>query len=320
LKLHLIKSGLKWRRGLRRSSKKLLLTFGGAVPKKRNEIRLFAMARNESLRLPYFIKYYQDLGVERFIFIDNGSTDDTKDIIRDTPNSHLYETSESFKFYPNWNELLFRWHGTDNWCLAVDIDEFLVHPDVERLGLRGFCASMDQVGATALQCILLDMYSDRSFADNLYRSGEDPLAVCPYYDVEVESDKRCILNPKHFRRFEVARFTGNMRRRVFHLDENLSKTPLFKYHGGMYLAAGRHYIDGATFDLRRAALLHMKYLQDFNQRVTEEAAREEHANNAASYKTYAAKVSENKAISAYCPGSHRLTSSQDLVDDGIITV
>ena len=41
----------------------------------RKEIRLFAIMRNESLRLPYFLEYYKNLGVDRFFLIDNNSTD-----------------------------------------------------------------------------------------------------------------------------------------------------------------------------------------------------------------------------------------------------
>ncbi|WP_273215966.1 hypothetical protein [Runella zeae] len=36
------------------------------IPKNISEIRLFAIMRNESLRLPHFMTYYKNLGVERF--------------------------------------------------------------------------------------------------------------------------------------------------------------------------------------------------------------------------------------------------------------
>ncbi len=45
------------------------------IPDLKNEIRLFAIMRNESLRLPHFINYYKKLGVDRFIIIDNNSSD-----------------------------------------------------------------------------------------------------------------------------------------------------------------------------------------------------------------------------------------------------
>ncbi|HBK82674.1 MAG TPA: hypothetical protein DDZ41_03620, partial [Flavobacterium sp.] len=53
------------------------------------EIRLFAIMRNESLRLPHFIEYYRKLGVDRFFFIDNNSTDNSVEITREQDNIHL---------------------------------------------------------------------------------------------------------------------------------------------------------------------------------------------------------------------------------------
>ena len=39
------------------------------------DILLVCTFRNEQIRLPYFLKYYRDLGVAHFLFIDNGSED-----------------------------------------------------------------------------------------------------------------------------------------------------------------------------------------------------------------------------------------------------
>ena len=39
------------------------------------DILLVCTFRNEQIRLPYFLKYYRDLGVSHFLFIDNGSED-----------------------------------------------------------------------------------------------------------------------------------------------------------------------------------------------------------------------------------------------------
>lgn len=47
------------------------------IPKNKHEIRLFAICRNESLRLPHFIDYYNNLGVDRIFIIGNNSNDDT---------------------------------------------------------------------------------------------------------------------------------------------------------------------------------------------------------------------------------------------------
>ena len=40
-----------------------------------NDILLFCTMRNEDVRLPYFLRYYRDLGVDHFLFVDNASDD-----------------------------------------------------------------------------------------------------------------------------------------------------------------------------------------------------------------------------------------------------
>ncbi|AGI74624.1 hypothetical protein OA238_c47930 [Octadecabacter arcticus 238] len=42
---------------------------------KPNDILVFCTFRNEDIRLPYFFKYYRDLGVDHFIMVDNESVD-----------------------------------------------------------------------------------------------------------------------------------------------------------------------------------------------------------------------------------------------------
>lgn len=289
-----------------------------SIPKTHDEIRIFAMLRNESLRLPFFLKYYKQLGVDRFIFIDNGSTDNSTEIILKDDQSHLFFTNETFRNYGKWNEILFTKYGVGNWCVAVDLDEFITYPHIEEMDLKRLCKALDEKGYDALPCFLLDMYSDKPFIENKYISGDDPIKVCPYFDKDYQSENRKLFNPKKMRTYSAERISGNMRKRVFSLDENLSKVPLIKYSKKMYLADGRHYIDGANKADIRGAILHMKYLQDFNERVVSEVKRGVHADGAVSYQYYAEKVKNDNAITAFFSGSNQYQGSHSLLDCGIM--
>ena len=55
----------------------------------RDEIRLFAVIRDETLRLPYFLEYYRQLGVARFFFIDNLSKDGSGEYLLQQPGCHV---------------------------------------------------------------------------------------------------------------------------------------------------------------------------------------------------------------------------------------
>ena len=41
----------------------------------------FCTIRNEQPRLPYFLKYYRELGVDHFLFVDNDSADATAEYL-----------------------------------------------------------------------------------------------------------------------------------------------------------------------------------------------------------------------------------------------
>jgi hypothetical protein len=51
------------------------------IPEAKDEIRLIMVLRNEALRLPYFLEYYSDLGVNRFSVMNSMSTDESVSIL-----------------------------------------------------------------------------------------------------------------------------------------------------------------------------------------------------------------------------------------------
>jgi Glycosyl transferase family 2 len=101
------------------------------------EIRLFTNLRNESLRLPHFLQYYKMMGVSRFFFIDNNSTDYSSEIILQDNKSHLFITTDNFSNHHFWIEHLLETYGKNCWCMVVDIDELFSYPNQDFLKL--FC-------------------------------------------------------------------------------------------------------------------------------------------------------------------------------------
>lgn len=288
------------------------------IPEITGEIRLFAMARNEDLRLPWFFDYYRSLGVDRFFFIDNGSTDGTLDIVRSQPDTHLFQTQESFKRYYYWNEVLFDRYGQGHWCLAVDIDECLTYPHQERFDLRALTRYLDEQGHGYLLSLLLDMYSDRPIHDVGYEPGEDPLARCPFFDTAYRSLDVTLWNPKSYSRYDIVRFTGNVRERAFGQSyHNLTKVPLFKYAADTYVAPGRHAIDGPVASDLQGTVLHFKYLQDFAPRAAIEAERKQHANEGFTYRSYDQVMRKSPDLCLRGPESVRYEGTEQLTALGL---
>jgi len=319
-KVRVIKNKLKRKLSFTVSSYKLQKIDNRVIKDNPGELRLFVMARNESLRLPYFLKYYFSMGVDRVFLIDNDSTDSSVEIALSFDNVHVFQTKESFKNYSNWMEILLDRYGSGYWCIAADVDEILNYPYSEVLSIKQFTHFLEQQGDTALQCLFLDMYSDKPISKNSYKPGENPLGVCPYFDASYDEENKVWMNLKHLNKFNCTRFFGNMRKRVFDLNNiSLSKVSLFKYDlKHVFAGRGMHAMDGVNFSSVRGATMHFKYLQDFNSRVLNEVVRGEHEGNAADYKSYAKKVEDDSDLNCHYEGSVKYVSSTQLVELGLM--
>jgi hypothetical protein len=288
------------------------------IPSNPGEVRLFTMARNEKLRLPYFLKYYFEHGVDRIFFIDNNSSDGTLELALQHENVHVYQTDESFKNYYNWTEHLLRRYGCNHWCVAVDLDEFFIYPHSEKITIPQFAEFLERHQHSAVYCLLLDMYSGSNLKTVSYKIGKDPLYYTPYFDPEYSKEVRLFYDVKFRRKIKTIRFGGGMRKRVFDIDPNCTKVPLFKFNRKISAAAGMHAIEGANVSDIFGVVLHFKYLQDYVGRTFEEANRQQHAGGALLYKKMANKLMKDTTSSFYYKGSVKFKSGDQLTDMGLM--
>jgi len=245
---------------------------------------VFAVMRNEALRLPRFLEYYRRLGASGFVIVENNSNDETLGILRKQSDVLLYRTSASFVRKEAWLDLLLRRHGADRWCAVVDADELLDFPGSAELGLSGLGTYLEDGGWNTLHAVLLDLYPPGAVSAVDYQSGGD------YFDLEWYFDPMSSLRkvPRVFWKGSGLdyRFEGGVRERVFGVSNCCSKFPFFKFNPGMFLHDGQHYLEGARIAPIRGVLYHFKYLQDFVPHAREEIARAQHWKGASEYRRY----------------------------------
>ncbi|MBC8495217.1 glycosyltransferase family 2 protein [archaeon] len=229
-----------------------------------HEIRLFMVVRNESLRLPYFFKYYSKLGVDRFFIVDNSSTDDTLDFLLKQKNTHVFETKEHFDRQAYRINYMLRKYGIGHWCVIVDADEIFKYPHSENINLKQISKFLDTEGYSALHCLLLDMYSKTPFSSVVYKKGENPLTKYSYFDSDGYSQEE---HPFRLRKKSIK--TGGVRLRVLNVKPWLSKYPLVKFHKGIFLEWGTHVVHGANIANIQGVSLHFKFMNDIHQKITE---------------------------------------------------
>ena len=291
------------------------------VPGNPQEIRLFMAVRNESLRLPFILEHYFSRGVDRIFVIDNDSSDGTASIVLAKKNAHLFYTKDKYAHQGYWIDLLLRRYGVGHWCLIIDADEVLIYPNYERFTLRHLCSFLDKESSNAMDCVLVDMYPDKSLDAIAYKKGTDPLLVASWFDKD--SYTTGMGGPRYLNDENIVyegpeRIFGGMRKRIFGVSACLSKFPLIKFNKSMFLCAGAHFIHHARVSDIRGALLHFKYLDNFKENVQEEVTREEHWHNGAEYKEYLRVLNRIPDLNFCSSSSEKFTDSNQLVTLGIM--
>ncbi len=276
------------------------------IPDNFDEIRLFMSVRNEALRLPYFFKYYRNLGVDRFFVVDNNSTDESRDFLLKQKDTHIFYTTQKLSYQPIWFDILLHKYGLGRWCLIVDADEFIIYPYYERITLRDLCFFLKKSGYTVLRCFLMDMYPEAPLSKVHYKKNDDPISIAPYFDSEWN--------------YYNDHYSGGMRRRVFGININLNKFPLIYFKPSMALSWGTHYIYGKEISISdiQGALLHFKYFSDFYRRTAEEVKRKKHWNEAIEYRSYMCVLKQNPNLKLYYDKSVKFVGSQQLIKFGIM--
>ena len=247
-----------------------------------SNLALFTTVHNEKLRLPWFLRYYRELGIRHFVIVDNDSTDGSREWLMDQGDVSLYWTPDDFRSAMcgmRWINLLAERHVPGGWCLYVDADEQLVYPDVEHRGLPDLVAWLEAQGHEAMRAHMIDMAASPLADGALLAPGQDPVERCPYF----EPHYRFI--PKSGAPYE--RVTGGLRdvlgesRAMQALP--MVKTPLVRIPSGVRFLSSSHDILPARVADVTGGLLHFKLAGDYFERYftkSRHAARRDQATRA----------------------------------------
>lgn len=320
------------------------------VPDVRGEIRLFGKLRNEALRLPYFLEHYRSIGVDRFLFVDNGSTDGTIELLRQFNDCHIFSTDQpmaSSEGGSKWIAPLLSAYGTSGWNLIADADELLIYPDCESIPLRRFCEEVEREASNAVPAQLVDMYPLGPINSINYNPGDSFISHCSHFDgegyreVSSSGEAPVVLGGPRLRLFYPElldrRFFARARRAVAYKLATgpaarllpglkrlrplsapmLNKVPLIRWHTGMTLGPAAHSISGASLSCSRLALLHFKFLGDFSRKVREELDRKQYFNGGEEYKRYYKRMSRS-SVDFGCELTCEYRGSSQLEDLGLI--
>ena len=280
---------------------------------KGDHILVFTTFRNERVRLPFFLKYYRDLGVNHFLMVDNDSDDGGAEYLAEQLDVSLWTTPASYKrsrFGVDWLNWLQMRHGHGHWCLVVDPDEFFVYPFCDTRPLRALTDWLDASSIKSFSAMLLDMYPKGPFDVTPYREGQDPFEIAPWFD-----SGNYVINRNH--KYGNLWIQGGPRMRMFFADAPerapaLNKIPLVKWHRDYAYVSSTHMLlprglnqvyDEWGGEKASGVLLHAKFLDTFARKAEEEMERKQHYANSHEYRAYRLAVSKEPDL--WCKWSEK---------------
>ena len=261
-----------------------------------SDILLVCTFRNELIRMPYFLKYYRDLGVQHFLFIDNGSEDGAVEYLAGMKDVSLWHTAASYKEATcgvDWMNHLLRKYAHGHWALIVDPDEFFVYPFCDTRPIQALTDWLDSSQIRSFASMLLDVYPKGRLDQAVYHSGQDPLEVAPWFDT---GNYIQTLNQEYGNLW----IQGGARARVFfsNIPKNapaLNKIPLVKWDRRFAFVSSTHMLlprglnlvyESGGGEKASGVLLHAKFLDTFAAKAEEEMERQQHHGASAEYNVY----------------------------------
>jgi hypothetical protein len=293
----------------------------------RDAILLVAVLRNERIRLPYFLRYYRDLGVTHFLMVDNASDDGSRDYLAAQPDVSLWTTRASYRasrYGADWINWLLMRHGGGHWILAVDVDEFFIYPFCDTRPIRALTDWLDAGGVRSFPAMVLDMYPKGPVDAEPYREGGNPFDIANNFDGG---------------NYMIARngFYGNLwiqggpRARTMFADRpreapSLNKVPLVKWHWSYCFVSSTHMLLPRRLNLvfdewggekASGCLLHAKFLSTFKAKVAEELERRQHFAESREYIAYAETLRDDADM--WCKWSEKYINWRQLEILGIMS-
>ena len=120
-------------------------------------LSIVCIAKDEGPYIKEWIEYHKIVGVERFYFYDNGSTDNTREVlepyIKDGTVVYNYIEGKCFQ-NPAYADAIVKYKNQTRWLAIIDLDEFIV--PVEKNSISEFLKDYEKYPAVGINWVMFD--------------------------------------------------------------------------------------------------------------------------------------------------------------------
>ena len=281
-----------------------------------NDLPLLCPVHNDMRMLRSFLKHYRSIGVTRFIFIDDRSSDGSLEFLLEQPDTDIFHSNVRFVDANRgraWREMLAARYGKNRWYVNVDSDEYLFTGANTAVGLREYTAALKRNGIDRLPAPMIDMIPYGSVRDAIF-SGEDdsmPWETISHLDA---------FGYKGFNFKNGVNLRGGARVRLYDAKVELMKYPLIFWDEKTSLGSSIHQPKPGYKNFGNACgcLLHFTIFSDVKQVVADAKRDGQYFMGGIEYERMGRYFEENDGGYLTADTSVRFSSEQQLVELGFI--
>ena len=297
-----------------------------------DELIVLTQVRDSKLYVKAFVEHYRSLGAAHLIFLDNGSTDGTVELLEGYDNVTVLRTTLPYRTHNvAMKQYLIKRFGRRRWSLLVDIDELFDYPFSDVVGLKALLRYLNENRYTAVVAHMLDMFPEEPLSRDapLTTQEDEPLKEkYRFYDVsnlrrlrydEADESGNVISNEN----IEILR--GGIRNTLFH---NINNRALLLKHPLIFLDdelrpmdLSDHWVGNARIADFTGVLYHYKFTKRFYEdvrRSVEERNRSDHGTRR--YGKFLEVLEKTPYLEIKRETSKELESIDQLIADGFVVV
>ncbi len=278
---------------------------------------VFCLLRNGMAWIEAFLHHHREMGFERFVFLDNGSTDGTLETLEREDGVTLLRTAAPYRAYENTlKRYLVDRFGRDRWCLFVDIDEQFDWPLRDSVKLDSLVRYLQRSGANCMITHMLDMFSERAMGDLDVRGQTDFLTIFPFY--ELANIRRETYNFGNIA--PIAMHYGGIRKALFGTDNGLTKVSFFRNVRGLAPFTEWHHVKKGRFADISGVLFHFPFEAGFAEKVRDAIATGRYGYHTTGEYVAYGSGGDVAALSIRSEDAIRFSRTDELVTRGFLTV
>lgn len=287
------------------------------------EVVVACVVRNGATYLRSFLEHYRSLGIKKFVFLVNNSSDDTLKRLIAEKCVTVIEANAPYSTYENiMKKYIVETYCFGSWCLFADIDELFEFPKSSVLSLDLFIRYLNVNDYNAVVTQMLDMFCDANLS--MITSSADDNLRSKYTFYDISSIRKSTYDTKRFSvtpQKGIYMHWGGIRHKFFGSANGLTKVSLFRVEKGIEPFFDWHHVKNAKLADVSCVLLHYPFDESFYKKVKEAVETKRYGTlTNEEYSSYFKVLERDRNLNLYTGEARKLKCIDQLIHEEFIVV